>query len=365
MNKKKKQNKMFIVNKLTMGISIFLCVLMGVLFFVCLKAESLTSINVAVAGENAAKFLENYAWIDILKNIALVIFTILLSSILMALFIEIRARNNLYDSALEEIFTSESFLRERKDSENEETLEKLESLLFFKDSEQGKKMYASVKEKCKEFFNSRIYYDHIKVTVKCNINERENTIEKKIEIKRAYRAFDKDEYYPPETFCLETSSCKSGSCYENNKITLKEGDRNGAEKRLKKGEDYTFKQYICEDEVMGVNGYTDRNDCILKRGITIKKDEPTVLTLSYASSVALNDNAYIFRTNLPCKSFNLTYTLEGKAKEQYVLLASAFGFNDKGEESMEKDCEYVANISLKDWTFKGDGVVIVMQKKDL
>lgn len=88
----------------------------------------------------------------------------------------------------------------------------------------------------------------------------------------------------------------------------------------------------------------------------------TTIKLTKRTTNPINDNVYIYRIPVPCKKMSVSYTLEGKARDKYELVACAFGFNDKGESSPGGFCEYEAVIKFDNWIYPLEGVAIIMQE---
>lgn len=319
----------FYINRKVKALVLVVVVLLAIVFFVT---------------NNNSEYL-------LYSQIALILFTIILSTFLSAWFIESREYNNIVDKFLfDGILSSSECLKKVPESLRRKASCSLNKNLYFSDSEVKEGIFERILSKIDD--DSKYYYQECKVDVECKIYNDKiiKNISKHIEISAYSNNIDEDNYQ----FLTVDFDDKT-----ENEITIESIQVNG------KDEKYYTKDCQCNEKLKMRNGYIKTRTFYLSNKITIPayKSSQKVLSLDikYKTTFSILDPVYVCRLNCPCKQFSLSFSLVDQIDNEYKLQSFAFGFINQGTEN-GLNSEKAVKICFTDWIYKYDGVVIFISK---
>ena len=289
-----------------------------------------------------------------IRDVVLVVLSILGTCFFTAWIIEVRSRNEMYDSHLSnDILGNPEIYRNMDESTQKEMLSILENILLFRDKPHLSGMYENIKEKFITLSSEEYYYDDCRYTVNCTITQEGilKSITRTIRIK-SYDASCKISSIPLVTW--------SGSKLSGNVVPFKFSSATLDGKAIEQDKIGIIEK--TPDQVVSVNsGYDLKYTYFYKPELELFDDKIRTISVSYNTVVPLDDIVYTCRANVPCRSFTVDFRV--CAPDNYKVLARAFGFFDSAVHSPIVEDDRQISVSFNDWIFPQDGVVITFAPK--
>ncbi len=289
------------------------------------------------------------SWYNVIKEVTLILFTILFTNLISNHFIETRSKNELYSKTIvEDVLNNPVFSESLSESVQRQMLSCLEEQVYFKNRHQMREMFSSIRNKLAEI-QIAYYYSECSYDVSYFINQDENIIEKEITRTICIRSYQ-------NSLTLENLLVVKwgGLCIPDN-FRLNEIIVNHNQYLSEADWEIDDAQNDSHDIICG---YTDSYKVTLKIPIQVFSDQDTTIQISYSTKTPLEDVLYSCRTNVPCKRFSVKCQLVDSPG--YELLAAAYGFQDKSPRSIPHPPNI--NIVFTDWVFAEDGVTVVLVK---
>ena len=295
-----------------------------------------------------------YQVLLVLKEVLVVVFSIIFTTLLTTWLVEVDTRNKMYrDIICNDFLASDEFYSSLSEENQKSMLENLERNHYFKGSVEKEQMYHSITEKLHNT-EKNLYYNDCEYYITCKINR--TMVEKKVKRVVKLRSFTTEETLENYTLISSTYGSKDGikpmelhECKINDKAIPMS--------------DITPEDVQVTKESLKNCGYDTCRTYKYNGPIKIHPDKDTVLTLAYTTYVDISDSSYACRVKYPCKNFSLTFNLDGTSAKNYALSAHAFGFIDDAGKSTNGANRSAVTIKFNDWIFDSDGVAVVISKK--
>ena len=325
------------------------------MIIVCVAAAIVYSAviyNLNNFGDSSNVFL--YQVMLVVKEMLVVVFSIICTTLLTTWLIEVDSRNNMYrDIVCNDFLASDEFYLSLNEEHQKNMLENLERQHYFKGSLERENMYHSITEKL-HTLEKDLYYNDCNYYVSCKIER--GMIKKQITRTVKLRSFTKEETLEEYTLVSSTFGSKVGVAH----MELQE---------CQIGDDIIPLSKITQEDIPVTKeslkkcGYDTCRIFKYKEPIKIYPNKDTTLKLTYHTSVDISDNSYACRVKYPCKNFSLTFSLDRANAKSHLLSAHAFGFIDDAGKSTNGANRDTVNIKFDDWIFNSDGVAVVISKK--
>ena len=282
------------------------------------------------------------------RDIFLVIFTILLTTLLTARMIEVRGKNELYEDAiLNDVVANPAFYKAFEDPVKRAMLARLEQELVFGDSADVQAMYSSIKEKLARVTAEKYYFSACSYRVKCTIAD--GIITKYINRTVKLRSFR-----PQDSIADFLALNWSGLGDIDGFFSLKSITDESGNPRPFRNEGSSPPSAAESDSFCG---YTINHKYKLSQPLPIFADRDTTVSITYTTRVPLSDNIYICRSSVPCKHFSVDVRLDNSP--DFKLNTAAFGFFDTGVKASLQNDDSEVRLEFNDWVFNKDGVCVV------
>ena len=332
----------FYIGKNTKFWSVFSTALSAIIYiFLLLSIESF----------NAKNQIAPYGFF-VARDVSLVVFTILSTTILTTFLIEIRSKNELYkDILLNDILSNPLFYNSFGVSEKEQILRELEKELIFSDSAKMQNMYNSIKRKLSIAQNTGYYYERASFRISCTIDIQQEILVRECVHTTKIRSYADN--YSIKNFVLS----KWEGINIENCFALKYIELNG--RLIDVANEVSVSQNNNESPL---GGFTISYIYKLISELNLSRDRDTVIEVSYITRTPLSHNVFKCQSTAPCRHFSVEAFLQQTT--DYELTAAAFGFRDSAERSPRRVNKQEIHIEFDDWIFDRDGVVIVCTPSD-
>lgn len=350
MNLRKKHRTNKILKKFVVKQGVI--VLSGMLTIICLCVYFYISYELNIETINANSLQINVALLSTIKDVLVVLISILGTNLLIGLLVDVSSKNNLVTHIMEnDIISDPYFYTLMEVEQKEKMLNGLIENIYF-DNKDTKKMFYNILDKLKCSIDE-YYFDKCEYIVSCNIydNYIEKTITKKVEIKSF------DENIIIKDFGL--GSFASRKVAGLNTFELISVEVNG-EKMDATSEDIKLvnRKLSNLDEQ---NKYDSYGGYIYGKNLHINNSIGTKISVSCVTRTSKDDITTTFRVTKPCRNFALIYSI--KQHEKYRIAVDAFGFLDDADDSTNNRSDSNINIKFDDWIFENDGVVVSVLDK--
>lgn len=279
------------------------------------------------------------------RDVLLVVFTILLTSILTSLLIETRSKNELYrDTIFDDVISNPAFFQCFSAETKQNFLQSLEQELLFSHSSITQAMFNSIQKKLIEATTVGYYFAECSYHLSCKVDDI--SVQKKINRTIRLRSYENTH------IVLNLPVLKwSGLEAFDDHFTLESISLNGVPAQ-------GYKTDIVRDQVSldSFCGYSVTYYYSLVGPIVLQANSDTIISISYTTRVPLSDNIYTCRTSVPCKRFSVYAYLNDSPT--YKINGVAFGFLDVAARSPVPLSDNEVRIEFDDWIFNKDGVVI-------
>lgn len=338
-----KDIKKFRIPKKTVFWSVLAVVLSSTMYVVCLttitKLQSVSAVAIP------------YVYY-VLRDISLVISTILLTAILTGLLIEVRTKNDIYaDAVLQDVVANPVFYKEFSHQTKQAMLYELERELLFSNNASILEMYGSIKRKLSTVNKDGYYFSECNYHVVCSIQD--DIITKEINRTIRLRSYD-PQYTIQDLTVLNWTGPNHPDSDHFQLISIQYNSVTTT--------NYEIVDVEPPSDVDSFCGYSISHQCKFTQEIELSSDADTRISVCYVTRVPISDNIYTCRSSVPCKNFSVDVFLENTPN--YKLNAVAFGFLDSAKHSPATITDREVRISFDDWVFNKDGVSIVFAPRD-
>jgi hypothetical protein len=325
----------------------FLC------YIICKLIENKQSVMSSASAVDSSYFLV----FATLKDLALIITTLIASSFLSCLFIETRDKNDIFEKCIMgNILSSTKFYECLSDELKKDILNNIEQGMYFHKSATLEAMYQSIRCKLPGFQDKGYYFQQYEVIISCDIYE--DRIVKKVKRITDIRSFR--DAYTVENYQIARNACSNAIRdynIRNLKVYMDKCDK-AVESAYIKVESHETK-----NQLMKKSGYDWETTCTLLKPLNLSNEASTKIIIEYETTVSVKDSALLFRVPVPCAECTIQYKINSRTKKKYRLVSCAFGLNDTAEDSPNDDTEDTVNIKFNDWIFPEDGAVIIAEEK--
>jgi hypothetical protein len=291
------------------------------------------------------------------KEVLVVLFSIMGTTILTTWLIEVDGKNNIYRDVVCNGFLASKEFYEALPVENREVmLKNLEDNIYFGGNKVKEKMYKSIINKLQEQ-EYDYYYNECKYSVNCKIENGliTSTVKKTLKIRNFEGNGVIKRLRISNSVFKQIEGIKNLELLQlkinNKKISVKEAD---GEIEIEKSNDISEQLKSC--------GYDTSLSYFYSRPIPIEDNKDCVIEVEYRSIVNVNDNSFSFRMSKPCRSFAMEYRLNNGCAQEYSLSSCAFGFEDDAITSVHNCSRDFVTVRFNDWIYVADGVVVVITR---
>lgn len=298
--------------------------------------------------------------ITTIRDVTLVILSVLGTCWLTSWIIDVRARNEMYSSHLSNDFLSNpDIYLNMTEATQKEMLSAMENALLFNGKPHLSGMYDNIKEKFKTLSQGNYYYDDCRYTIDCNIME--DRIVKRIERTLKVKSYDaqctvKD--FPLVTWSGRQIKGKDGKeivPFKYTSVTL-DGETI-PENDIKSNSEPS-------NNIASLNsGYSVKYTYRYAPELALTDNQPRIFSVTYTTIVPLDDIVYTCRANVPCRNFSVDFRVSSCDDRPCKAMARAFGFFDSAMHSPIIEENGRVRVSFNDWIFPHDGIVITSAVK--
>lgn len=290
----------------------------------------------------------------VVRDVFLVVATILFTVILTGLLVETRTKNELYhDTIFLDVVSNPAFYQAFSPEVKSAMLNTLEKELLFGGNVPLQGMYVSLQSQLSRAREKGYYYSSASVTIVWSIDESTQTITR--ETVRTVKIRSYDEQRKVENFpILSWEGVQMDNCFILNGVSI---DGHSLQ-------DYSLLDCANHSGIpRSLGGYTAARHYTYKDKLTLYRNRDTTVSISYVAKTPLAYNLYTCRTAVPCQQFSVEAFL--KTPGNYKLNAATFGVLRSVEESPMRANPQQVHVSFEDWMFEGDGVCIACISEDL
>lgn len=295
--------------------------------------------------------------VEVLRDVVLVIASILGTTFLTSFMIEIRSKNDLYENIIaNDFWGTPIFYRNLNPETKQQILATLERDLIFGENQQLEFMYRNIKEKLQQLSSESYYYEDCSYKVTCKIQKDriEKCITRTIKI-RAYRPNTIISNFPIVTWSGQPLDGLTGVTPFTFRHAILDG------KEVPRADIEERESSACS--LAGVDsGYSFKITQLFKPSIPISPDKDTIISVSYDTVTPIDDIIYTCRAQVPCKKFSVDFHII--SSQEYKVYGRAFGFFDAAAHSPIVESANQTVLAFNDWIFPYDGVVITFTRKN-
>jgi len=295
--------------------------------------------------------------IYVIRDISLVITTILFTSIATGLLIDVHSKNDLYEgTVIQDVLANPVFYQNFSPETKQTMLSTLETELRFSGRGQVGDMFQSVESKL-SVLKECYYYTECSYRVVVTI--RDNIITKRINRTVRLRSYKPQDQISNFLLLNWAGSSKSSDGVLIAKpLRLIQVQINGEIYPVEK----VRLDHVNRPSSIDFCSYDGGCHYIFPERLDLCSNVDTIISVSYETKVPFSDNIYICRSLVPCKRFSVDVRMDGS--DRYILNAAAFGFQDTAKGSPHRLNRREVQIVFDDWIFQKDGVVIVFAPAD-
>ncbi|MEL7655774.1 MAG: hypothetical protein AAGU75_07695 [Bacillota bacterium] len=347
------KDNVFFVSKRTKKFTAFILFFSSLCYIICKLIENKQSLLSSTTEYGSDYFLI----FATLKDLSLIVTTLIASSFLSRLFIETKDKNDIVENCiLGEILESPKFYEYLSDERKRDILNHLEQELYFRRTPMLDTIYKSIRSKLPGFQDKGYYFQQYEVIITCDIYD--DRIVKKVKRITDIRSFQ--ESFTVENYQIARNACSNAikdDNIRNLKVYIGKSDKAIESSCIK------IDSHETQNQLMKKSGYDWETTCTLLKPLKLMNDTSTKLTIEYETTVSIKDSALLFRVPVPCEECSIQYKINSKTFKNYRLVSCAFGLNDTAEDSPNDDTEDTVNIKFNDWIFPEDGAVIIIEEK--
>lgn len=358
----------FITNKTSMILSIIIVVLsMIFVLFLNLEINSMEEEVVPallISDEDRDTNLYSFQddqnkkiWLSSIKEVLVVLCSILGTNLIVSVIIEKKSQNDLYDEFLtEDLLQNSKFLKSIDKEKRKILLNSLEKIDYIGDNETYSELVNNVREKIISS-DYKYYFLSNKTDIDCKITTKyiEKEIIKSVEI----RSFE--DSYTDENYII--TKIASQKIENEPNIEIKKIVINGTTQNINNEIEYI--DTTANDDAYNVYydniNYTIRGHYRLRNKITFYNNRTTTIQFNYITRVPLTDKVYSSRLSVPCKNYHFRFKIDN-FNTNYKINAQAFGFQDDAMKNPAGSRKNEVTYEINDWLFPYDGVFVTFYK---
>lgn len=319
-----------------------------IIFFVCCICYWLLSYQINV---DANISIEKIAFYDAVKDILVVIISMLGFNLLSGIFIEVDTKNKyLSEIIANDVISCEEFYDYMDDDTKKKLYEVLEANMFANHAV-ASQMYKSIRDKLNSS-TDEYYYTKCAYSVTCNVFD--NYIEKEITRTTSIRSY-KNKITLKNHKIIEYSSKMFNGLRAFEKGSLRINGNIISDNDCVESHD---------EEALNLDEQNEYNyfvKYLYKKDLKITNDNDTTIVMNYKTRTSIDDKVSTFRVAYPCKEFSLHCSI--MQHDKYRLVGSAYGFLDDAGNSNNNITKSNITIEFSDWIFKHDGATVVILDK--
>jgi hypothetical protein len=319
-------------------------------------AIAVLSVTGAVLLEQLGPKQEPVFLLEVLKDLLLVICTILGTNIVINVAIEKNSRNETVTDFIFNGFVSDPALYDNLSIEKKEALLKsLETNWYFDNNITIGDMHASVARKMKEYANLDYFFEIFSYSVQVKVENGLfiKTVSRTMCINSFKEQFELNKFKLAGIAYLQDD--KDGyKVIEITSITL------DGRKISPDAIDVSYSEV--SDTLSKKNGYNVLEQHHLKEPIHLSRTKSRKIVINYITRCPVEDTVASYRVPVPCKRFTIDYMIN--PADGYRLLSHAFGFLDSADLSTNIPNDYCVKVEFEDFVFPNGGVAITAVKKN-
>ncbi len=298
--------------------------------------------------------------ITTIRDVTLVILSVLGTCWLTSWIIDVRARNEMYSSHLSNDFLSNpDIYLNMTEATQKEMLSAMENALLFNGKPHLSGMYNNIKEKFITLSRDDYYYDDCRYSVSCVIMEDriEKNITRTVKVK-SYDAQCTVKNFPLITWSGRQIKDKDGKEIAPFKYTSVKLDGETIPE-----EDICSNTEHPIDAASLNSGYSVKYTCCYTPELVLYDSSVRTFSMTYITTVPLDEITYTCRAKVPCRNFSVVFKVTDSNEVPYKAIAKSFGFFDCAVHSPLVEDDSQLSVIFNDWIFPMDGVVITFASK--
>lgn len=289
--------------------------------------------------------------LNVAKDFLLVVISIIGTTLLTALLIEINQKNATYTELIaNDIFASPEFYSNLTDENKRKIIENLEEEYYGRFPIM-QELYGLFREKLNSFSHN-YYYEE------CNYNvsyysigsSLEKTIVRTMKI-RSYTETVKIKNFYVCRYSLSPNENIHGTPKSQIPFQIVSISINGIVQPM---DNIVVEEQITSNQLLDKCGYSSTCIVKLKNDIILTSDNDTIIRIKYKSIVTKMDDPMSFRVPVPC----IKYILNCTAPSEYKVVAHAFGFFDSASNSSNSIYDNTISVTFDNWLMPDNGVAI-------
>lgn len=295
-------------------------------------------------------YMVNKAIYDAVKDVLIVLLSILGTNLILSFIIEVKKNNKLYDDFIaNDLLCEGKFLKSLEKNQRDKIHKEIEKIDFFENNKIYSNMYDNIKNKIINT-NYDCYYENYTADVTCNIKKDEGYIEKNEIISFDIYSIDKQKILSNYMLRRVTTALISNKeAFEWLEIKI-----NGNSIDVKN--DVNQRCENVKDGYDRISRYEKIITYTLNKKLSLRQNKPVKIELYSISRTPLNDKVYSYRLKKPTNKFKFRFTIVDL--ETHKLHLSAYGFQDDARDTPFRSLKNGVVCELKDWIFVNDGVVV-------
>ena len=256
---------------------------------------------------------------------------------------------------IKEVMVDKDYIRTLSDDEKRSIIGKAEESLYFKNGQVvDTSLYANIKERLIPLIDTS-YISQYNVQVDCYPDEKNKTIKKQIhKVIEIVCNKENDSFEMPfSTYCFSIPGIDNKLLYNIDLCKFNDNDlTQDAKSKL---------------QTVPVNDEAGNTDVkfVLKYDLRLSEGK-NIIEIRTTTIVPASDNTYEHTITMPCKRYNINFSVHNK---DYEVLGYAFawdtfnGVNNLNRVIYKYMYDGSFRISFENWTLPGNGCVFVIKKK--
>lgn len=285
--------------------------------------------------------------LNICRDMLLAVISIVGTSLLTSVFIELNRRNVDYTELIaNDIFASAEFYSNLTDENKEKMSRYLEENMYHRDP-----VRSEIYQSCKEYIYSNkmvYYYEDFNMSIDYfnRIEYSEKNIKRTMKLRSYESKIKSDKLY---LFTYNLSPVDKVKNFEVLSAWI--GENND---KLEIGKDIVIEKKETRTPLWEKCGYTETYDVYLNKCITLYADRDVVLYIEYVSRVSNEDMSVGFGVPVPCKKAYYNFT----APHNYVVYAHPYSFMNIDNNYPNTLYRNSISVHFDNWLLPGEGVAI-------
>lgn len=307
--------------------------------------------------QNNQDNINKKVWLSSIKEVFVVLCSILGTNLIVSVIIEKKSQNDLYDEFItEDLLQNPKFLKSIDKEKRKTLLNSLEKIDYMGENKPYSELVNNVREK---IINSdyKYYFLSSKTDIICKICPKyiEKEIIKIVEIKSFNDSYTDENYIITKIASQKIANKQS---IEIKKLVINDFSQDI-------NNDIEYIDTTTKDDAYNIYydniNYTIRGHYRLKKPITFYNNITTTIQINYVTRVPLTDKVYSARLSVPCKEYHFRFKIDDSTAN-YKINAQAFGFQDDAMKNPAGSRKNEVSYEMNDWIFPSDGVFITFYK---